>query len=138
RDRGRIWRVVPAGWKPPARKLPAAASREELVAMLAHPNGWHRLTASRLLCEQGKRDRQAAEEIASLTKDFFDRTDSDVGRLHALMVLARLNELTESTLWAALADPAAHVRRHALRLAEPRIEDTPEWNEHLGKLANDA
>ena len=51
RDRGRIYRLAPDGFKlPPAPQLDRA-STAELVATLAHPNGWHRDTAARLLFE---------------------------------------------------------------------------------------
>ncbi|MEQ1852414.1 MAG: dehydrogenase, partial [Chthoniobacteraceae bacterium] len=52
-DLGRIWRVV-AEDRPLERTAPklASASSAELVKTLAHANGWHRLTAQRLLVER--------------------------------------------------------------------------------------
>ncbi len=51
-DRGRIWRIVPDGARlRPAPKL-GSSSNAELIAMLEHPNGWHRDTAARLLHER--------------------------------------------------------------------------------------
>jgi putative membrane-bound dehydrogenase-like protein len=51
RDRGRIYRVTHDGFK--QRPLPrlGKATTAELVATLAHRNGWHRDTAARLLFE---------------------------------------------------------------------------------------
>src|SRR4029079_11651309 len=51
RDRGRIYRIVPEGFK--QRPLPklSTATTGELVATLEHRNGWHRDTAARLLYE---------------------------------------------------------------------------------------
>ncbi len=52
RDRGRIWRLAPDGFKPkPPPKL-GSATTEELIKTLGHPNGWHRDTATRLLVER--------------------------------------------------------------------------------------
>jgi putative heme-binding domain-containing protein len=53
-DRGRIYRIVPQNFSArPVAKLGALAS-PELVAMLEHPNGWHRDTAARLLHQRGE------------------------------------------------------------------------------------
>ncbi|HND54927.1 MAG TPA: cytochrome C, partial [Pirellulaceae bacterium] len=45
RDRGRIYRIVPDGFKQPTLPKLDQASTADLVATLAHPNGWHRDTA---------------------------------------------------------------------------------------------
>jgi putative membrane-bound dehydrogenase-like protein len=51
-NKGRIWRVVPDGWRPqPLPKL-SKASSSELVAYLDSLNSWRRLTAQRLLVER--------------------------------------------------------------------------------------
>src|ERR1039458_7544000 len=58
RKGGRIYRIVPAGFKSPKPPRLGKASTYGLVAMLSHPNGWHRDTAARLLYE--RRDPAAA------------------------------------------------------------------------------
>src|SRR6185369_15139859 len=63
-DRGRIYRIVPEGFKQPPPPRLSHASLEELVATLEHPNGWHRDTAARLLYERN--DRAAAPKLAEL------------------------------------------------------------------------
>ncbi len=65
-DRGRIWRIVPDGHHPRIARLSKAATAE-LVALLEHPNGWHRDTASRLLYQ--RQDRSAVPTPARLTTD---------------------------------------------------------------------
>ena len=85
-DRGRIWRVVPAGHKPKAPKL-GKATTAELVALLEHPNGWHRDTASRLLYQ--RQDRSAVEPLRQLAA----ASKSPLGRTHALYALAGLGAL---------------------------------------------
>ena len=81
RDRGRIYRVVPDGFKqPPLPKL-AGAAVEVLVALLQHPNGWHRDTAARLLYE-----RQDKAAIAPLEK-LANESELPLARMHALYAL---------------------------------------------------
>ena len=65
RDRGRIYRLVPAerrkGFVPPPAPRLGEATIEELVATLENPNGWWRDTAHRLIYE-----RQDAGAVAPL------------------------------------------------------------------------
>lgn len=100
-DLGRIWRVVAD--RPIDRTAPklSHASSDELVKTLAHPNGWHRLTAQRLLTERG-------EALPAL------RTP----QLHALWTLAGLGALDAETRSAAMESPDERVRAAAIRLSE--------------------
>ena len=112
RDRGRIYRVVPDGFK--QRKLPrlGTASSEELVATFDHPNGWHRDTASRLLFQ-----RQDKSVIALLKRRAKDSPYPEA-RVHALAALRGLDALTEDTVWAAVHDGHPRVLEHAIRVSE--------------------
>ena len=113
-DRGRIWRIVPDGHQPRIARL-SKATTAELVALLEHPNGWHRDTASRLLYQ--RQDRSAVPALATAR-----RPDSKqpVGRAHALSALAGpRRRSSRATSWPRLGDPDPRVRAHALRLAEP-------------------
>ncbi|HTL27734.1 MAG TPA: PVC-type heme-binding CxxCH protein, partial [Tepidisphaeraceae bacterium] len=87
-DRGRIYRLVPDGFKQPKLPKLGSASIEELVATLDHPNGWHRDTAARLLFE--KQDRSAVPLLKKLLA-----TASPVGRIHALHALQGLAALDD-------------------------------------------
>jgi putative membrane-bound dehydrogenase-like protein len=112
RDRGRIYRVVPEGFRqPPLPKL-ASAATELLVALFQHPNGWHRDTAARLLYE--RQDRSA---VAPLTK-LAELSPLPLARLHALHALDGLNALSEELLLPRLRDEHPRVREHAVRLSE--------------------
>jgi hypothetical protein len=102
-----------------------SASTAELVATLAHPNGWHRDTASRLLYE--RQDAAAAPLLAQLARD----SKSPLARHHALGALDGLGRLDEAVVTHALADTDAHVRElgrrsrrkavhQAIRVIEPR------------------
>ena len=111
-DRGRIYRVVPDGFKqPPPPKL-GRASTAELVATLQHPNAWHRETAARLIYQ--RQDKGAIPALAQLAA----QSTSALGRLHALYALDGLDALAESYVLHALADPDPAVREHGVRLSE--------------------
>ncbi len=113
-DRGRIYRIVPEGFRPRSPPRLSRADLPELVRTLAHRNAWHRETAARLLYE--RQDRSAVPLLENLARE----SDSALGRLHALYALAGLNALRTDLLLAALGDPDDRVRQHAVRLAEPR------------------
>lgn len=53
-DRGRIYRIVPEGFKQKALPNLGKLSNRELTALLDHRNAWHRDTAARLLFERGE------------------------------------------------------------------------------------
>jgi putative membrane-bound dehydrogenase-like protein len=113
-DRGRIYRIVQAGTPPaPARPFDLRrAAPEELVRLLAHPNGWWRLTAQRLLLE--RQDRAAVPLLSRLAAE----GESGQARLHALYALEGLGALDAAAVRRALKDPVSGVREHALSLAE--------------------
>jgi putative heme-binding domain-containing protein len=134
-DRGRIYRIVPETFKQP--KLPhlSSATTKELVALLEHPNGWHRDTAARLLCE--RRDKSAARLLDQLVKD----SKSQLARMHALYALDGLGASTPARLLKTLGDESAVVREHAVRLAEmiaPRVGSAAQqiWKK-LATLSSD-
>ncbi|MBK9138801.1 MAG: c-type cytochrome [Verrucomicrobia bacterium] len=112
-DRGRIYRVVPTGFKPPARPRLGEAGTAELVAALGHRNAWHRETAARLIYERP--DRAAIPALERLLGD----AASPLGRLHALYALAGLGALRQEHLQRALDDTDDRVREHAVKLSEP-------------------
>ncbi len=135
RDRGRIYRLVPpkyrAGFQQPSPPRLGSASTAELVAELENPNSWWRETAHRLIFE--RQDPGAVTPLRTLLRD----SQSAVARLHALWSLQGLAALTDDDLKAALADPDAHVREHAVRLAEPRLKDEPSLRQMVIAAARD-
>src|SRR5678815_811497 len=133
-DMGRIYRVIPAGFKQPPRPHLARASLAELVAALEHANGWHRDTAARLLYERNDR-----AGVPLLTK-LIAQSKSPLGRLHALYALKGLGALEEGLLVQTLSDPDGVVREHAVRLSEGFLQNrapSPELWKKLRKLASD-
>lgn len=109
-DLGRIWRIV-AEDRPIDRDSPqlARASTKQLVTTLAHPNGWHRLTAHRLLIERGEGAEALREAV---------RTAAPLGQLHALWTLSGLGALDLETRLAAMEAADEKVRSAAVRLSE--------------------
>src|SRR5260370_11417211 len=86
-NRGRIYRIVPDGFKPrPMPKL-SKATTAELVKLLEHPNGWHRDTASRLLYQ--RQDKAAVR----LLNELAENRESTLSRSHALYALPCLHAL---------------------------------------------
>ncbi len=111
-DLGRIWRVVADGEKidrsPPQL---AQAGSAGLVKTLAHPNGWHRLTAQRLLIERGEKDAVPMLRAAA-------KTAAPLAQLHALWTLDGLGALDADTRLAAMDSADERVRSAAIRLSE--------------------
>ncbi len=130
-DRGRLYRLTPPGFQ--ARPTPrlSQATVAELVALLEHPNAWHRDTAHRLLFERN--DVAAVPALRRLLRE----SASPLGRLHALWSLEGLNALDDDDLSAALGDRSSGVREHAVRLAEPRLKHDPKWLNSMLNLAAD-
>ncbi|MBI4604510.1 MAG: c-type cytochrome [Planctomycetes bacterium] len=121
RDRGRIWRLVPArdGEAPPRHRDLTGDATGDLVRLLEHPNGWWRDAAQRLLVE--RRDPAAAPLLEELARS----APAPAARAHALGALEGLGALRDEVVAGALADPSPPVREHALRLAEPRFARSP-------------
>jgi putative membrane-bound dehydrogenase-like protein len=117
RDRGRIYRVVPASWRGAGDERVALGSTSDgrLVAALGHENAWWRRTAQRLIV-----DRQARTLIPQLTA-LASFGASPAGRLHALWTLEGLGALDDEVIVRALGDAEAGVRENAVRLAESRL-----------------
>jgi putative membrane-bound dehydrogenase-like protein len=131
RDRGRIYRLAPPGFKPLPQPRLAEATTAELVGHLEHPGGWWRDTASRLIYE--RQDRSVVE----LLRRRLAAAPSGVGRLHILWALDGLAALDQNDLAAALADESPGVREHAVRLAESRLAKHPAVVEKILALADD-
>lgn len=128
RDRGRIWRLTPRGSVVPPSggldKAPAKAgttkritpklsqaSTQDLVALLDHPNAWHRETAQRLLFE--RQDKAAVEPLRELVKS----GKTAQGRIGALWSLWSASSLDANTLILGLESADEHMRSHSLQVA---------------------
>ncbi len=145
-SRGRIYRVVPDGFKQPNIPDLGKASTTELVSLLEHPNAWHHETAARLLYQ--RQDQAAIGPLVKLAA----QSPSPLGRLHAMYSLdgqCRLSPRESSvetnaafaerkaTLLARLDDEHPRVRQHAVRLAEQALDDSPALWEELFSMVDD-
>lgn len=113
---GRIYRIVPnkprrtGNLKPDLGRLGSA----DLVKHLGNPNGWHRVTAHRLLLE--RQDRSAVPALKALAQ-----SGSPEARVRSLWLLNSLGALEPSEVERSLKDSDGRIREQALRLAEPLL-----------------
>jgi len=129
---GRIYRVFPIGSKP--RKIPRLdkLSLLELVAAMDSPSGWQRDMIQQMLVW---RDEKSA--IGPLTKLAADST-RPATRVQALWTLELLGGLPVDLIARSMSDSHAGVRRHAVRLAEAHLAQSPQLGEKILALAADA
>lgn len=116
--KGRVYRLTHPTFKADKQPRMLDESTAELVAHLAHPNGWWRDTAQKLIILRSDRDTvvPALEKMARTGK-------TELARLHALWTLEGLSKLTPELAAFALADKSSLVRTNAVRLSEPFLED---------------
>jgi glucose/arabinose dehydrogenase len=109
---GRIWRIVHTTTKrdraPALSKAPAA----DLVKALAHPNGWWRDTAQRIMVERGD------ATVVPMLKKLAAQTTDWRTKLHALWTLDGLEAIGVEEVQRALGDKSPEVRAAAVRLSE--------------------
>lgn len=130
-DRGRIWKIVADGARPPRSANLAAASSADLLAALSDPNAWCRETAQRLLVERG--DRSVERQLGDLAVS----GGTPQARLHALYTLDGLAALTPQRVQHALSDEHFAVRAHALVLSERWLSADAELLAPVAALADD-
>jgi mono/diheme cytochrome c family protein len=115
---GRIYRVVHDTTRRGPKPSLSKATSTELLEVFAHPNGWWRDTAQRLLVERG----DAA--VVPALKERAGRAPDERTRLHAVWTLDGLDGLDEATVARALEDSSRDVRVSAIQLAERWLGDS--------------
>ncbi|MEX2577478.1 MAG: PVC-type heme-binding CxxCH protein [Verrucomicrobiales bacterium] len=129
-DRGRIYRITSKESSSEERpENLGALDSAELAALLAHPNGWHRETASRILFQ--RQDQSAVDAVRAVANDG-DATA--LGRTHARYTLQGLGALGVAEVKAAFDESDADALPHALRLAESFAADHPETSAKMVAL----
>jgi len=121
--KGRIYRIVHEDIKPDKRPNLLDKSATELIEYLAHPNGWYRNTAQKLIIL--KDDKSVISELKNVainnkgfSGDVFDNEDLGLQRIHALATLEGLDALDIDLLAKKLNDEDARVKIIALRFAD--------------------
>jgi putative membrane-bound dehydrogenase-like protein len=129
-DRGRIYRVVAADWKPsdPRPQLSSVAT-PHLIALFENENAWRRETAARLIFQ--RQDRSVVSALEKLARDGSQGT----ARVHALWALNGLGALNAEMVSTALADRDPRVQEQAAILAERWLGESPELLNKLRGLA---
>src|SRR5262249_20486003 len=131
RDRGRIYRVLPKGFKRPPQPKLGQWTTERLVACLESPHAWWRETAHRLLYE--RQDKSAQGPLRHLLR----KSAQPQARLHALWSLAGLQVLSERDILTSLADQSPALRENGLQLAELRLNQSYAIHARALQLAAD-
>jgi len=133
---GRIYRIVNTNKAPGPKPALSKQAPAELVANLAHPNGWWRDTAQRLLVEKGDTSVVPALQTMALSGA------TSNAKIHALWTLDGLAQTDAKTILAAIGDKDPKVRATAIRVSDPLLK-TPgpakaELLAALLKMANDS
>ena len=115
-DRGRIYRIVPVGKKLHTTPALNQLSVKQLVALFESPNATQRDMAQRVLI--WKRDKSSLPLLEQMAL----QNELPTARLHAICTLDGLAALTPDVLIKLIPHPHPGIRRHAVRLAESRLE----------------
>ena len=133
---GRIYRVVHEDFEPDTRRpqlLKEPANR--LVTYLDHPNGWWRDQAQQLLIVRNDRSvLPALRQIASGEQASLTEVPSPLARIHALWTLEGMEAIDKGTLFKALEDADAQVRKTAVWISEYYLAQQDK--EVISKLAS--
>lgn len=114
---GRVWRLVHKDFKPGPQPKMYEESSAQLVSYLAHPNGWWRDTAQKLIIL-----RNDVSVKPALLKMVQENTDH-LARIHALWTLEGLNLATPELVREKMKDSHPQVRAAAVRVAESLIKN---------------
>ena len=127
---GRIWRIVPKDFQQPPAPNFAAMDVSDLVATLAHPDGWWRDTAQCHLVVRNLREAVPALRKLAL------QHDNPNTRLHALWTLEGLKDPDPTRLLPALKDESPRVIANALRVLQSLQLPSNEWHAAIRELSS--
>ncbi|WZO99500.1 c-type cytochrome [Isosphaeraceae bacterium EP7] len=131
-DIGRLYNLVPSGFKARTRPSLGKATVAELVATLSDRDAWWRETAQRLLIE--RRD----PATVGLLRDGLAKVGTPLGLAHRLWTLDALGALTAADVRLAAGSASADLREQAARLVADHPQMAVELGEELSRLAADA
>jgi putative membrane-bound dehydrogenase-like protein len=130
-DRGRIYRIMPEGFKQPPPVRLGSISTTELVKQLESRNSWHRETAARLIYQRN--DHAAADPLRKLLR----ASSVPQARMHAMYSLDGLQSLAADDVIHGLRDSDPRVRQHALCLSEKLVEQSANVREAMINMIDD-
>jgi len=131
--RGRIWRIVHKDFKPGPQPRMLEETPAQWVAHLAHPNGWWRDTAQKLLVLKGD-----ASVVPSL-KEMAKTHTNYLTRMHALWTLEGLGAVDAEFVRERMKDSNGYVRAAAIRVSEGLIKKGDKaLTDEIVPLAKDA
>lgn len=116
---GRIWRIVPKGFRQPERLIKENMVTGDLVPLLEHTDGWYRDMAQRLIIE--RHDLSVKESLG----DLVSQSKNKFAKIHALFTLEGLGLLTPEICETGMEQREEEVKATALRLMEPFTYDNP-------------
>jgi mono/diheme cytochrome c family protein len=117
---GRIWRITYEGMQPdrqPPRMYSETAA--QLVQHLAHPNGWWRDTAQKLIVL--KQDKSVVPALQAMART----SPNQLARIHALWTLEGLTALDPVLVRQLLKDSDPQIRIQAIRASESLYKAGP-------------
>lgn len=129
--KGRIYRVFPVHRRPRAVPRLDVLNADGLARQLDSPNGWLRDKVQQLIV--AGRIVAAVPALESLATDS-RRSES---RMQALCTLDGLGALQQNHIERALGDRHGGVRRHAVRLSERFLPDSPQLARQIIRLTRD-
>lgn len=134
RGMGRIYRIIHDNFKPDNIKPNMLnETPTELVKHLGHPNGWWRDMAQQTIIVRN--DKSVAPELKKMATE----DKNPLARIHALWTLEGLESLDKQTIFAALSDGDANIRKTAIWASEVFIhKNDEEILTAIGKLKSDA
>ncbi|MCS6976872.1 MAG: HEAT repeat domain-containing protein [Gemmatales bacterium] len=133
KDKGRIWRIVPADRATPRPIVGFdRMAVKDVVPLLEHANAWHRETAFRLLLE-----RQDAEAIPLLVR-IVEQSPSPMARALAASLVQRMAPDHPQRPWLRLlGEEHPRLRQIGVRMLGEADLAQPMVVERLAKLAED-
>src|SRR5690606_1337097 len=115
-NRGRIWRIASKNFEAPKRSSISQLSADSMIALLSHPNGWHRDIAQQLLVERN--DERSVDPLKKVVL----QNNNRVSAFHALWALEGMQRLDTAVLLHALKSDEPLLQATALRLLEPFVK----------------
>ncbi|HQZ29031.1 MAG TPA: discoidin domain-containing protein [Verrucomicrobiales bacterium] len=113
---GRVWRLVHKDFEPGPQPRMIKETAEQLAVHLAHPNGWWRDTAQRMLIV--KNDKSVVPSLLEMAA----KEENHLARLHALWTLEGLDAISPELIRDAMKDPHSQIRAGAVRIAESLLK----------------